>query len=147
MFNRLKQILSHSFIIFAIVGFGGMITNLFIFFIFVDILKLWANLIAIMAFLIAGTQNYILHHIWTFREITSGEKFSFGGWVKFNLTATLGLVINLVVLNIVLHFYELPYEVIAQFCGVAFGTVFNYLGSRYFVFNKKRFPKTEPCAQ
>ncbi|MFA5554637.1 MAG: GtrA family protein [Phycisphaerae bacterium] len=147
MFNKLKQILGHSFFIFAIVGFGGMITNLFIFFIFVDILKLWANLIAIAAFLIAGTQNYFLHHIWTFREIMSGEKFSFGGWVKFNLTATLGLVINLVVLNIVLHLYELPYEVIAQFCGVAFGTVFNYLGSRYFVFNKKSFPKAEPLTQ
>jgi putative flippase GtrA len=143
MIKRLKYILKHSFIKFAVVGFLGMITNLAIFFIFVDILKLWANVIAVTAFLIAGTQNYILHHIWTFRKITCGEKISLYGWIKFNLTTLLGLGINLIVLNLILYFYSLPYKVIAQFCGVAFGTVFNYLGSKHFVFNKNKFGNKE----
>ncbi|MBN2021059.1 MAG: GtrA family protein [Sedimentisphaerales bacterium] len=139
MVKKLGSIIKHSFVIFAVVGFLGTITNLSIFFVFVDVLKLWANVMAVSAFLIAGTQNYALHHIWTFREITGDEKLSFHGWFKFNLTTLLGLGINLVVLNIILYFYSPPYKVIAQFCGVAFGTVFNYLGSRYFVFNKSRF--------
>jgi putative flippase GtrA len=141
MLNKLSQLLRHSFIIFAIVGFGGMITNLSIFFVFADIFNLWANGVAVTAFLIAGTQNYILHHKWTFKKITCDEKLSFYGWAKFNLTTLAGLGANLVVLNLILHFYELPYKVIAQLCGVAFGTVFNYLGSRFFVFNKSSFPK------
>jgi putative flippase GtrA len=143
MLKRLPQILSHSFVIFAIVGFGGMVTNLIIFFVFADILNLWANGVAVMAFLIAGTQNYVLHHRWTFRSITLGKKLSFYGWIKFNLTTLAGLGMNLIVLNIILHFYEVPYKVIAQFCGVAFGTVFNYLGSKFFVFKKSSFSKED----
>ncbi len=141
MFKRLSQILGHSFIIFAIVGFGGMVTNLCIFFVFADILNLWANGVAVMAFLIAGTQNYVLHHKWTFGKVMSGVRLSFYGWVKFNLTTLAGLGINLVVLNLILYFYDVPYKVIAQFCGVAFGTVFNYLGSRLFVFKKSNFKR------
>jgi putative flippase GtrA len=91
-----------------------------------------------MAFLLAGIQNYILHHKWTFRETTCGENISFYGWIKFNLTTLVGLGINLIVLNIILYFFTVPYKVIAQFCGVGSGTVLNYLGSKYFVFTKKK---------
>jgi len=139
MIKRLTHILKHSFFKFAIVGFLGMITNLAIFFISVDILKLWANAMAVAAFLLAGTQNYILHHIWTFRKITYDEKMSFYSWIKFNLTTLIGLGINLIILNLILYFYEVPYKTVAQGCGVAAGTVFNYLGSKHFVFNKNKF--------
>jgi len=136
MIKNSIYILKHSFFKFAIVGFLGTITNLSIFFIFVDILGLWANVFAVAGFLIAGAQNYTLHHKWTFREIMGGEKLSFHGWIKFNMTTLVGLAINLIVLNLILHFFDVPYKVIAQGCGVAFGTVFNYLGSKHFVFKK-----------
>jgi putative flippase GtrA len=129
-------ILKHSFFKFAFVGFLGTITNLSIFYIFVDIFGLWANVFAVIGFLIAGAQNYTLHHKWTFREIMGGEKLSFYGWIKFNMTTLVGLAINLLVLNLILYFFTVPYKVIAQGCGVAFGTVFNYLGSKHFVFKK-----------
>jgi putative flippase GtrA len=135
MVKRLRTLTQHSFIKFAVVGFLGTIANLSIFFVCVDILKLAANVIAVSAFLIVGTQNYALHHIWTFRKITGDGKLSFHGWVKFTLTTLLGLGINIIVLNLILYYYCPAYKVIAQFCGVAFGTVFNYLGSKYFVFN------------
>jgi len=123
-----------------------MITNLAIFFISVDILRLWANVMAVAAFLLAGTQNYILHHKWTFRKITFGEKMSFYSWVKFNLTTLVGLGTNLIILNLILYFYEVPYKTIAQGCGVAAGTVFNYLGSKYFVFNRNKSRNNEKKA-
>lgn len=137
MNNKLMYILKHSFLKFAVVGALGTVTNLSIFFVFVDILDLWPNAISILAFLIAGAQNYVLHHIWTFRKVTLGEKMSFYDYFKFILTTSIGLGINLLVLNLILHFYTVPFKVIAQGCGVAAGTIFNYLGSRYFVFNKK----------
>lgn len=136
MISKSIYILKHSFFKFAVVGFLGTITNLTIFYIFVDIFGLWANVFAVISFLVAGAQNYVLHHKWTFRKIMGGEKLSFYGWMKFNITTLFGLVINLIVLNLILHFFNVPYKVIAQGCGVAFGTVFNYLGSKRFVFKK-----------
>ena len=130
-------ILKHSFFKFALVGFLGTVTNLTFFYIFVDIFVVWANAVAVIAFLVAGVQNYILQHKWTFRKIMIGEKLSFYGWIKFNITALVGLAINLIILNLILYFFTVPYKVIAQGCGVIFGTVFNYLGSKHFVFKKR----------
>lgn len=141
--NIIKYFLNHSFIRFAIVGLLGIITNLTIFFIVADIFKFWANAAAVMAFLLAGIQNYILHHKWTFNKTTCGEKISFYGWIKFNMAALVGLGVNLIVLNIVLYFFVVSYKVIAQCCGVGSGTVLSYLGSKYFVFNKSKFGNKE----
>jgi putative flippase GtrA len=137
MIKKSIYILKHSFFKFAFVGFLGTITNLSIFYIFVDIFSLWANVFAVVGFLVAGAQNYTLHHKWTFRKIMSGERLSFKGWIKFNITTLVGLAVNLIVLNLILYFFAVPYKVIAQGCGVAFGTVFNYLGSKHFVFKKR----------
>jgi putative flippase GtrA len=137
MVKRSIYYLKHSFFKFAIVGFMGTISNLTIFYIFVDIFGLWANVFAVVSFLIAGVQNYILHHRCTLGKIMEDKKLSFIGYVKFIITTALGLAINLIVLNLILYFFDVPYKVIAQGCGVAFGTVFNYLGSKRFVFRKK----------
>lgn len=137
MVKKSVYILKHSFFKFALVGFLGTVTNLTIFYIFADIFRVWANAVAVIAFLVAGAQNYTLHHKWTFRKIMLGEGLSFYGYIKFIVTTLFGLAINLIVLNLILHFFNVPYKVIAQGCGVAFGTVFNYLGSKHFVFNKK----------
>jgi putative flippase GtrA len=137
MVKKSIYILKHSFFKFALVGFLGTITNLTIFYICADILGVWSNVVAIIAFLVAGAQNYVLHHKWTFRKIMISEKLSFPGWIKFNITSLVGLTINLIVLNLILYFFDVPYKVIAQGCGVIFGTVFNYLGSKRFVFKKK----------
>lgn len=136
MIRKPIHILKHSFFKFAIVGLLGMITNLTIFYIFVDIFGLWVNLFSVISFLVAGGQNYIFHHKWTFEKIMKDEKLSFLGYLKFIITTALGLTINLIVLNLILYFFDVPYKVIAQGCGVAFGTVFNYLGSKRFVFKK-----------
>jgi putative flippase GtrA len=137
MSNKSIYILKHSFFKFAVVGFLGTVTNLTIFYISVDIFGLWANIFAIVSFLVAGAQNYILHHKWTFGKIMKDEKLSFLGYAKFVITTAFGLAINLIVLNLILYFFDVPYKVIAQGCGVAFGTVFNYLGSKRFVFREK----------
>jgi putative flippase GtrA len=145
MVKKLKTVISHSFIKFAVVGFIGTASNLSIFFICVDILNLWANTIAVSAFLLVGVQNYVLHHLWTFRKHTRDDKLSFYGWLKFTVTTLFGLGINIIVLNLILYFYSPQYKVMAQFCGVAFGTLFNYLGSKHFVFKNRRLKMTEPA--
>lgn len=133
----LQTIFKKKIIKFGFVGGLGTITNMAIFFIFVDLLKFSPTIISTIVFFIAATQNYILNHVWTFKTETSGNKISFYGWIKFILTSLLGLAVNLLVLNLILRFFILPYKVIAQAFGILSGMIFNFLGSKYFVFKKK----------
>jgi dolichol-phosphate mannosyltransferase len=141
MMKAVKSILNSSFLKFAVVGFLGIISNLSIFFILVDIFKLWPNAIAVLAFVVVSIQNYTLNHLWTFRNVTNGQKLSFYGWFKFILSSLVGFGMSFLVLNLILFFFVVPYKVIAQTCGVGTGFVFNYLGSKFFVFRKKAHDK------
>ena len=133
----LKSIYKKKIFKFAVVGALGTITNLAIFFLLVDILKFRPNVINIIVFFIAGTQNYILNHAWTFSQQTAGNKISFIGWIKFTATSAAGFAVNLIVLNLVLIFFNPPLKVIAQGIGILCGMILNFFGSKHFVFRKK----------
>mgnify|MGYP001342986758 FL=1 len=119
---------------FLIVGFLGTITNLSIFFIFVDFLKYQATLISIFAFFISNLQNYILNHHWTFFEKTKFFNKTIIAYIKYFIVALSSLILNLIVLNIVLNFFDLSYKVFAQALGIATGTIINFVGSKNWVF-------------
>ena len=143
------RILKIRFIKFGIVGFLGTITNLGFFFVLVDILKFNASLISAAVFLIAGAQNYTLNQIWTFRDVT-GTRLSFKAFAKFILVAIVGLGANLLVLNLLLHFFVLPYQVIAQGIGILAGMLVNFAGSKYLVFvrrEKRSYPESRWVGQ
>lgn len=166
--EKLQWLLKIPFIRFALVGFGGMVANLLIFFVLVDVLRLWVTIapvtvflnqitgthadpekvwpsvVNVFAFLLVGVQNYILHHKWTFRETTTGEKLSILSWLKFNLSASIGLGISLIVMNLILYLFVIPLKVLAQGCGVFAGTVLNYSVSRYLIFTKKKDKVANP---
>jgi dolichol-phosphate mannosyltransferase len=138
LINLIKSSADLKIFKFALVGALGTITNLAIFFLLVDKLKFDKTIISILVFIIAGAQNYILNHIWTFRQNTRGEKISLKGLLKFLGTALIGLAVNLLVLNLTVKFINLPYVAIAQGIGILAGMIFNYIGSKYFVFKKKK---------
>ena len=119
---------------FLIVGFLGTVTNLSIFFIFVDLLKYQATLISILAFFISSLQNYTLNHHWTFFEKTKFFEKTIISYIKYFIIALSSLILNLIVLNIVLNFFDLGYKVFAQAFGIATGTVINFVGSKNWVF-------------
>jgi len=126
-----------QFIKFGITGTLGAITNLLIFFLCVDILQLLPTPVSAGCFLIAGTQNYIINHKWSFRYNTAGEKTSLKKWLFFLSASTLGLCINLLTLNLLLRFFILPYKFIAQAAGIVFGMLMNFFVSKTIVFRKK----------
>lgn len=132
----LKQLIIYKFLRFCIVGGLGTITNLALYFIFVDLLFFNYILISICTFLIAATQNYLLNHIWTFKDITINKKTSLNGYLKFLFVSLIGLAFNLIVLKLMLTFFSLPFKVIAQAFGILAGTVINFLGSKFYVFKK-----------
>jgi len=125
-----------KFFRFCLTGGLGTITNLLIFFLICDILKLPSNFGAIVAFIFAVTQNYFINHFWSFSEYSKINKVSLKDYLKFVSVSLIGLGINLVILNLILYFFKVPYKVVAQAIGILFGLMFNYLGASKLVFKK-----------
>ncbi|MDR1174341.1 MAG: GtrA family protein [Treponema sp.] len=136
MEKKTKRLLG-EFIKFGLTGVLGTVTNLSIFFLGADILKFHVIPVSIFCFLGAGTQNYFINHIWSFKEYTGGEKIRFRKWLQFLSGSLTGLLINILVMQLVLYLFNPPYKFIAQAMGIAAGMVINFTISKFFVFRKK----------
>ena len=119
---------------FLAVGLLGTISNLTLFYIFVDRLMFPALQISIITFLIASLQNYILNHFWTFTKTMDAEPPKILNYFRFLFVAMIGLFINLLILWWFIETFDPKIKVIAQAFGIAGGTMFNFLGSKYWVF-------------
>ena len=116
----------------------GTITNLLIFFLLVDLSKLPEIPVSIFCFIVAGTQNYFLNHLWSFREYTGKTPVSVKKWLAFLSGALLGLGINITVMYTIINNFTLPWKFIAQACGIAAGMVFNFIISKFIIFKRKK---------
>jgi dolichol-phosphate mannosyltransferase len=130
-----------QFIKFAVTGGLGTITNLLIFFLCADILRLREIPVSIGCFIIAATQNYIINHRWSFKQNTAGAGLSFEKWLQFIAGSLFGLVVNIAVMRLILLNFTLPYKFIAQAVGIACGMLINFIFSKFFVFQKRRIHK------
>jgi dolichol-phosphate mannosyltransferase len=119
---------------FLVVGGLGTLTNLIIFFVTVDLRSWDPTLGAVLGFVAAVTQNYLLNHGWTFVRQVRGAPRSLAGYARFVMVALLALGMNLAVLWAVLTLFDPRWKVIAQAVGIASGTAVNFLGSRFWVF-------------
>lgn len=125
-----------QFVKFAITGGLGTITNLLIFYICADKLSFPEIPVSIGCFLIAGTQNYVINHKWSFVQNTAHETLSVGKWILFLGASILGLCVNILVLQAVLSHFVLPFKFIAQGCGIAAGMAVNFMVTKLVVFKK-----------
>jgi len=107
-----------------------------IFFIGADTLNLPEIPVSIGCFLIAGTQNYLIDHQWTFAG--KAERPSIHQWLLFLGGSLAGLGINITVMRLVILTFTLPYKFIAQACGIAAGMGVNFIISKCIVFRRKR---------
>ena len=135
--NR-KSRLFAEFLKFGITGGLGTITNLLIFFLLVDMAGFPEIPVSIGCFVIAGTQNYILNHLWSFREYTDKVKLSIKKWAAFLLGALLGFIVNIFVMTSIINNFDLPWKFIAQACGIAAGMLINFFVSKFIVFRKNK---------
>tara|TARA_Y100001947_G_C10327199_1_gene299060 strand:- start:691 stop:1107 length:417 start_codon:yes stop_codon:yes gene_type:complete len=122
---------------FLTVGFLGSITNISIFFVLVDIMNYSPMLISALGFLIASLQNYMFNHYWTFSDVTNEIPASVKLYFKYLMIALIGLSMNLIVLKIILIYFKPGLKVIGQVFGIISGTMVNFFGSKYWVFNEK----------
>ena len=126
-----------NFTKFLIVGLLGTITNVSIFYLFVDRLSYSPIQISIIGFIFASIQNYILNNNWTF--IVNNEKRSLSklNYFKYLTVSIASLAVNLSVLQFVLNQYTPEIKSIAQLIGIASATLVNYIGAKKWVFNEK----------
>jgi dolichol-phosphate mannosyltransferase len=122
---------------FGITGGLGTLTNLLIFFLCADILSMPVIPISIACFLIAGTQNYIVNHKWSFAWKMAKTKLSIGRWLIFLCSSLLGLAVNILAMTAVLQHFKPPFKFIAQACGILAGMFVNFFVSKFVVFRRK----------
>jgi putative flippase GtrA len=91
----------------------------------------------VFCFLVAGTQNYIINHKWSFAARNRKIPPSIKQWALFLCASLLGLAVNIMVMAFILKNFSPPYKFIAQACGIAAGTGVNFMLSKVVVFNKK----------
>jgi len=123
---------------FGITGGLGTVTNLFIFFIMVDKFGLPEIPVSIVCFLVAGTQNYIINHKWSFANNTGMSRPSIKKWTLFLCASIVGLLVNIIVMKLIIMNIILPYKFIAQACGILSGMVINFIFSKFLVFRDRK---------
>ena len=133
-----KDTALEQFIKFGITGGIGTITNLFFFFLFADKIDLPEIPVSIGCFIIAGTQNYIINHKWSFVNTTGTSKLSVKKWLLFMGASVIGLLINIAVLKLMIINFALPYKSIAQACGIVVGMMLNFVFSKFVVFKGQK---------
>jgi putative flippase GtrA len=133
-----KTRLIYEFLKFGVTGGLGTIINLLIFFLLVDLAGLPEIPVSIGCFIIAGTQNYFLNHLWSFREYTKNTRLSVKRWAMFLLGSLAGLGINILVMKLVLAAFVLPWKFIAQACGIIAGMFINFIISKFFIFRRRK---------
>tara|TARA_Y100000741_G_scaffold359859_1_gene341174 strand:- start:358 stop:741 length:384 start_codon:yes stop_codon:yes gene_type:complete len=122
---------------FLFVGLLGTITNISIFYVFVDRLFYPPIQISITGFILASIQNYIFHNNWTFLNESKKRSLSKTDYFKYLSVSVMSLVVNLSVLQFILVQYNPSIKAIGQLIGIASGTLINYLGAKKWVFREK----------
>ena len=132
-----------QFFKFAVTGGLGAITNLVVFFLFVDIASFRPVPVSILCFFVAGIQNYILNHKWSFKQNILSQPLSFKRCFLFLCGSLLGYLVNISIMSFMVSQFVLPWKTIAQACGITGGMLINFLVSKFVVFrkNKKKINK------
>jgi dolichol-phosphate mannosyltransferase len=117
---------------FTAVGASGYVVNLATFAVCVHALNLDFRIAAVIAFLIAVTNNFWWNRHWTFeaRAGHAGQQAA-----RFLAVSVAAFAVNFVLLEILVSVAGLK-EVVAQAIAVAAATPCNFLGNKLWTFNE-----------
>ncbi|MGL5035855.1 MAG: glycosyltransferase [Microcystaceae cyanobacterium] len=127
---RLRLSLSSRFIQFCLVGLTGVVVDMGIFFLLHDATTLALPLTRskLIAAEIAILNNFIWNDFWTFADVSQrqpGKRQRFKRLIKFNLICSIGLLLNVILLNIFHNFFGLN-DYIGNLLAIALVTVWNF---------------------
>lgn len=135
MINRLLLIAQKypsliSFIQYGIVGVLGTTVHTIVLALCVELLSIVPVISTIIGFVCSLVISYIINATWTFKGNNSNVKESF---IKYALTCTFGLLINLIIMYTVVNMAGKSY-LIGQLIAVIVVPIFNFTISRFWVF-------------
>lgn len=115
---------------FALVGASGYVVNLVVFTLGVHALDLDFRVAAVLAFLVAVTNNFLLNRRWTFAARGGHAGFQAA---RFLVVSLVGFVVSLAVLTVLVDATDLP-RVAAQAIAIATATPLGFLGNKLWSF-------------
>jgi dolichol-phosphate mannosyltransferase len=118
---------------FCVVGGSGYVVNLAVYLLLLDVVGLHYISAAIGSFLVAVTNNYALHRLWTFRSQRGGVAYQGS---RFFLVSTMALLANLAVLQVLVS--AGLGEKVAQAIAIVLVTPVNFIGNKLWSFGPRR---------
>jgi putative flippase GtrA len=115
---------------FAVVGASGYVINLLVFWLATEKADLHHVLAAVIAFVVAVTNNFLWNRHWTFRASAGHAGFQAA---RFLTVSVISLGVNLLILQALIAL-GLP-EVGAQAIAVAVATPVNFIGNKLWTFD------------
>lgn len=128
-----------EFLKFCLVGLTGLVVDTAVLVSLVDYASMDPRSAAVFAFAAAVSWNYLFNRFWAFE---SGRSSSIGRSYVFFVSICLGgLAVRIWVMHLLIEYAgmgEKPWYILASFVGIGAATVFNFLGTRYVAFRKRR---------
>jgi dolichol-phosphate mannosyltransferase len=132
--TRMYLLQNSSFVRFCIVGASGTLLDTAMLFLLSDPRTLGWNLLGskVIAAELALTNNFIWNDLWTFGKVSrrqSGFRQRFRRFLKFNLLCSVGIILNLIILDIGVKVFHIN-RYIANLSAILIVTFWNYNTNR-----------------
>ena len=121
--------ISIRFVLFLFVGLTGILVQLLMVGIFLNVMFLSFFCSQILAVILAMTSNFFLNNILTYRDQSLSGKYILFGLLSFYFVCSLGAVANVAVANLVYNF--VPLWILASFSGSVISSLWNFMSSKW----------------
>lgn len=124
------------FINFAFVGGIGALWYFSILWLLTEYADIWYGWSAIIATLVAVTNNYLINHYYTFRHVRENNKSLFKGWLKYLGNSAIGDGVDWLVLILLTEVFGLWY-MLSAFLASGVACIIKYVIASKFIWGKK----------
>jgi putative flippase GtrA len=140
LFTKLKGYLQYS-----LVGAIGVVINFTALYLLTDKVHLWYLVSAMIAIILASTNNFILNYIWTFKDRKKNITNIYLGWFKFLLSIGLTEGLYLGLMYVFTSKMGLHY-MLSAFLALCLTTVIRYVTAEKWIWGKGKSDKVNEQA-
>ena len=113
---------------FGIVGFSGVFVDMGVFYLLRTVLGLALTRSAMLSSEVAIINNFLWNDLWTFGDISKrqpGKRQRFKRFLKFNLICLMGLILNVLLVNLLFNVFAVN-EYLAKLIAIVAVTLWNF---------------------
>ncbi|WP_449417597.1 glycosyltransferase [Phormidium nigroviride] len=113
---------------FGVVGFSGVFVDMGVFYLLRTVLGLALTRSAMLSSEVAIINNFLWNDLWTFGDISKrqpGKRQQFKRFLKFNLICLMGLILNVLLVNLLFNVFAVN-EYLAKLIAIVAVTLWNF---------------------